>query len=80
MQWTIHEYDLVVLLRACNADSLLYVNLLKTALQSRCGGLFAFVDNEVNLPSAQVGEKIAFLKAVGAEYIATQLPLEAGNG
>lgn len=79
VQRTIREYDLVLLLHACNADSLLYVDPLKTALQSRRGRLLAFVGNEVNLPAAPIGEKIAFLKAIGADFIATQLPLEAGK-
>ena len=62
------------------ADSLLCVNPLKTAPQSCCGRLLVFLGNNVNLPSGPIREKIAFLKAVGAEYIATQSPLEAGNG
>ena len=37
------------------------------------------VGNEYNLPWARLGEKRDFLRAVGADYVGTQLPIEAGR-
>ncbi len=74
----IGDYDLVVLLHSCTADSLLYIEPLAAALQARRGRLLSFVGNEVNLPSSPMAPKIAFLASVRPDFVATQLPLEAG--
>lgn len=74
----IGEFELVVVLHACTADSLLYVEPLETVLQARRGKLLSFVGNELNLPWSPLGAKIAWLKRVRADIVATQLPLEGG--
>jgi hypothetical protein len=75
----IGDYDLIVALHACTADSLLYVEPLVGALQSRRGKLLSFVGNELNLPWAPLAAKISWLTAVGADLVATQLLDEAGR-
>ena len=72
-------YELVVLLHSCTADTLDYAAELVPALQARRGRLVAFVGNEVNLPWAPLGEKIAWLKRVEPDFIASQLLAEAGE-
>lgn len=75
---TIGDYELVVVLHACTADSLLYAEPLASALQNRKGRLVAFIGNELNLPFAPLGAKIAWLKRIQPDVIATQLLEEAG--
>ncbi len=75
---TIPGYDLIVVLHACTADSLLYVEPLVGALQARRGKLVSFVGNELNIPFSPLGEKIAWLRRVRPDLIATQLLEEAG--
>lgn len=75
---TIREYELTILLHACTADSLLYAEPIASALQNRRGKLVAFIGNELNLPFAPMGAKIAWLKRVRPDLIATQLLQEAG--
>src|SRR5438874_5357649 len=71
--------ELVIALHACSADTLEYLKPLKSALTSRRGRFLMLVGNEYNLPWVQLGEKREFLREVGADYIGTQLPLEAGE-
>jgi hypothetical protein len=75
---TIGDYDLIVVLHACTADSLLYAEPLASVLQNRRGKLVAFIGNELNLPFAPLHAKIAWLKRVQPDIIATQLLAEAG--
>ena len=77
-QRTIAAYELIVVLHACTADSLLYAEPLAGALQARKGRLVAFVGNELNIPFTPLGDKIAWLKRVRPDIIATQLLEEAG--
>jgi hypothetical protein len=74
-----HEHDAIVLLHSANADTMTYLAPFATALKSRRGQLATFVGNEVNLPGSPVAEKIDFFKDVQADWIFTQLPLEAGQ-
>src|SRR5579863_6466471 len=76
---TAADYDLIILLHSCTADSLLYVKPIVAALQARRGKLVSFVGNELNLPWAPLGDKIAWLAKVGPDIIATQLLAEAGT-
>jgi hypothetical protein len=76
---TIRDCDLVVLLHSVNADSLEHADRCKSALRLRRGKLLAFVGNEVNLPEVSLRGKIDLIREVGAEFIGTQLPLEAGR-
>jgi hypothetical protein len=75
---TIAAYELIVVLHACTADSLLYAEPLAGALQARKGRLVAFVGNELNIPFTPLGDKIAWLKRIRPDLIATQLLEEAG--
>jgi hypothetical protein len=75
---TIGDYELIVALHACTADSLLYVQPLAGALQARRGRFVVFIGNELNLPFAPLGAKIAWLERVRPDVIATQLLEEAG--
>lgn len=75
----VQDFDLIVLLHACTADTLTYIQPLVRVLQDRCGKLLAFVGNELNLPWAGMEPKIGLLKSIQADIIATQLPLEAGE-
>jgi len=74
----IAQYELVVLLHSCTADTLDYAIELAPVLQSRRGRLVSFIGNEINLPWAPLGEKIAWLRRIQPEIIATQLLPEAG--
>lgn len=71
--------DLIIILHSCNADSLHYAQQLTGALQNRRGKLLSFVGNELNMPWAPLSAKIAWLKTIRADFIATQLLQEAGN-
>src|SRR6266849_1300494 len=75
----IGDAELVVALHACSADTLRFIETLRGALQTRRGRFLMFVGNEYNLPWARLGEKREFLRAVGADWVATQLPLAAGQ-
>ena len=75
----IREAELVVALHACSADTLDYIKPLKAALKARRGRLLMMIGNEYNLPWARLGEKRDFLREVSADYVGTQLPLEAGQ-
>ena len=73
------DADLIVVLHACTADTLDHVEPLVAALGQRRGRLVSFVGNEVNLPWSPLGPKIAWLRAVRPDIIATQLLVECGH-
>lgn len=73
------ESDLVVLLHSVNADTLDFLDPYRGMLKDRVCPLLSFVGNEVNLPRISMEAKIGFLRDVSADFIATQLPLEAGQ-
>jgi hypothetical protein len=73
------DAELVVALHSCSADTLQFIAPLRQALQARRGRLLMLVGNEYNLPWAPLAEKRRFLREVGAEWVGTQLPLEAGR-
>jgi hypothetical protein len=75
----ISKAELVVALHACSADTLDYIKPLAGALKSRRGRFLMLVGNEYNLPWAGLAQKRDFLREVGADFIGTQLPLEAGH-
>ncbi|MGK5090837.1 glycosyltransferase [Deltaproteobacteria bacterium TL4] len=76
---TIKEYEFIVLLHSTNADTLSYLEPLKNVLKDRKAKLLTFVGNEVNLPGVSMKHKIQFIQDINADYIGTQLPLEAGK-
>ena len=71
--------DLVVLLHSVTGDTVKYLRPLTTVLQHRRGRLLAFVGNEVNLPGTLISAKRKVLEQISPEFIATQLPLKAGQ-
>ncbi len=72
-------FDLVVLLHSVTADSLIYAEKCRAILQDRTGRLLSFVGNEVSLPGALLGPKIAFLKSIQPDIVATQLLQKSGE-
>lgn len=79
LQKIIKNYDLIILLHACTSDTLLYANEIKEILQNRSNKVLSFVGNEYNHPSLFLSHKIEFLKSIKVDYIATQLPIDAGS-
>lgn len=73
------DYELIVALHACTADSLDCAEPLTAALETRRGRLVCFIGNEYNLPWAPLGGKIRWLARVRPEIVATQLLAEAGE-
>ena len=73
------NFDLIVLLHACCADTLLYLEGIIPYLLQRKGKLISFVGNEYNMPNNPLSDKIAVLKKIEADLIATQLPLKTSE-
>ncbi len=69
------DYDLVVALHSAIGDDLRAVSRVLPLLQGRRGRMLALVGNEYVL----MPEKIGFLNAVGADFVGSQLPLDAAN-
>ena len=71
----IANYPLVIILHAAASDSLPI--LLRTAhwYQRRRGALVVLIGNEYDLMT----EKFAFIRSSGADYVGSQLPLEAAR-
>ena len=75
----IEEAELVVALHPCSADTLEFIMPLREALKARRGRFLMLVGNEYNLPWARLADKRGFLRETGADWVGTQLPLEAGR-
>src|SRR5436853_176427 len=71
--------DLVVALHACSADTLEFIEPLREALKARRGRFLMLVGNEYNLPWVRLADKRRFIAETGADWVGTQLPLEAGE-
>ena len=71
--------ELIVALHACSADTLEFIWPLREALKARRGRFLMLVGNEYNLPWARLADKRRFLAEVGADWVGTQLPREAGE-
>jgi hypothetical protein len=69
------DFDLVVVLHSASTTTVEVLARAAASLQARRGKLLLFVGNEFR----QMQEKIRFANAVAADYIATQLTLEAGR-
>lgn len=76
---TVAQSELIIALHACSADTLQYIKPLSSALKIRRGRFLMLVGNEYNLPWVRLAEKRAFLRDVGADYVGTQLPIDAGQ-
>ena len=75
----VSEADLIVLLHSTNGDTTIYLEPFANVLADRRGTLVSFVGNEVNLPGSPIGAKRDVLAVIRPDFIATQLPLEAGE-
>ena len=71
----IGDYDLVVVLHSATGDSMSLLNRTVHWLDRRRSPLVVFVGNEYNLLDA----KLAFVRESGAEYVASQLPIESAR-
>jgi hypothetical protein len=71
----IKEYPFVVVLHSAAGDDLSLLRKTENWFQGRQGKLLAFLGNEYQL----MPDKIGFLRAVGADYIGSQLPLDAAQ-
>jgi hypothetical protein len=71
----LRRFDLIVVSHLAAGDDMSL--LLKTMhyFDRRRGTLAVFVGNEYDL----IDQKVAFIRETGAEYVCTQLPLEAGR-
>jgi hypothetical protein len=75
----VRDAELVVALHPCSADTLRFITPLKGALKARRGRFLMLVGNEYNLPWMRLADKLGFLRDTGADWVGTQLPLEAGR-
>lgn len=73
------QADLIVLLHSTNGDTTVYLEPIADLLTARKGLLLSFVGNEVNLPGSPIAEKREVLRRIAPDFIATQLPLDAGE-
>ena len=71
----IKSYDLVIVLHSATGDSVSMLLRAAPLLNRRSGPLVVFQGNEY----VGLGEKIRFLNETHAEYVCTQLPLDAGR-
>jgi hypothetical protein len=71
----IKEYPLIVVLHSAAGDDLALLRRTESWFKDRRGMLLAFIGNEYDL----MPDKIGFLRAVEAEYVASQLPIEAAR-
>ena len=71
----IRHYDLIIVAHAATGDDMSVLTRAAAGLHMRRGKLVAFLGNEYDL----LDEKIAFVQRVGAEYICSQLPVEAAE-
>jgi hypothetical protein len=79
LETEVAAYELIVVLHSCTADTLDYVGELASPLRHRRGRLVCFVGNELNLPWAPLGRKLAWVKSVAPDIIATQVLAETGE-
>lgn len=73
------EADLVVLLHSTNGDTTMYLEPYLPLFADRKAVVLTFVGNEVNLPGSPIAAKRAAFQRMRPDFIATQLPLEAGE-
>ncbi len=71
----IREFDLIVILHSAAGDRMSVLANAAGWFQERRGKLAMFIGNEYDL----LDEKIGFAKKAGADYLCTQLPLDAAR-
>jgi hypothetical protein len=70
--------DLAVILHSGTADTLDYVRKATPALSGRKCPLVVFMGNEFNMPWLPFADRRAWLREVGADFVATQLLEQTG--
>lgn len=75
----IRDVDAIVLLHSTNGDTLIYLEPHVEVLAQRSVPLLTFVGNEVSLPGSPIAEKLDLFTQLKPDFIATQLPIEAGR-
>lgn len=74
------EVDAVVMLHACNSDTLDYLRpIVPTLAARRRAKLLTFVGNEYNSPYLSTIERVRLFREARTDIVATQLLLEAGQ-
>jgi Glycosyl transferases group 1 len=71
----IATFDLVVVLHSAAGDNLAPLRSAAAALQRRTGALIVFYGNEFD----RMPDKIGFAREVGAQFIASQLPIDSAR-
>lgn len=71
----IRSWDLVIVSHAAAGDDMTVLRKIERLLSFRRAKLVMFVGNEYDL----LDDKIGFMRATGAEYVCSQLPLEAAK-
>lgn len=71
----IRDYELVIILHSAAGDNLSLVSRMEALFQRRRATMLVLIGNEYML----MPEKIGFLRAVGAEFVGSQLPNAAAR-
>jgi hypothetical protein len=71
----IGRYDLIVVSHAAAGDDMTILSKIGRFLHRRRGKLVVFIGNEYDI----LDEKIAFMRETEAEYVCSQLPIEAAR-
>ena len=71
----LRDYPLIIVLHSATGDSMGMLRRTASWFQGRRGKLVVFVGNEYNL----LDDKIGFIRDTGAEYVASQLPLQSAE-
>jgi hypothetical protein len=71
----LRRYDVVVIAHSAAGDDMTMLSKSAAAFDRRRGPLVMFVGNEYDI----LDEKVAFIRKVAAEFICTQLPLQAAK-
>jgi hypothetical protein len=72
---TIAKFDLIVVSHSAAGDDMTVLSRSASWFQRRKGKLVMFIGNEYDL----LDEKIAFMRDTGAEFVCSQLPIEAAT-
>jgi hypothetical protein len=71
----IREYDLILVMHSAAGDTMRELRLLSPFFHRRQGRMAVFLGNEYDI----LEEKIRFINDTGAEFLCTQLPMEAAR-
>ena len=73
------DAELTVVLHSGTGDGLEHVTAIAPTVSDRRCPLIVFMGNEFNLPWLPISAKRSWAAQIKAEFIATQLPIEAGR-